>query len=107
MCQRAKSPRKVREKVPAPKPPTGAPCQKPLSICWASSVGFLVPGFSRGAPMGRFQAALGMSSLLERARGTNARPDIRIQATENRLNIETPRQKEWSGETVLTETGPA
>src|ERR1700687_4944471 len=65
MCQRAKSPRKVREKVPAPKPPTGAPCQKPLSIWPASSVGFFVPGFSSGAPMGRFQAALGMSSLAQ------------------------------------------
>src|SRR5580765_2814387 len=62
-CQRAKSPRQVREKVPAPKPPTGAPCQKPSSMWPPSSEVFFVPGFSSGLPMGRFHAAFGISSL--------------------------------------------
>ena len=63
MCQRAKSPRYVRENVPEPKPPTGAPCQYPSSIIWeGSSAGFRPPAFSKGCPMARFHAALGMLS---------------------------------------------
>src|SRR5437867_11963990 len=62
-CQRAKSPRNVLEKVPAPNPPTGAPCQKPSSIWSGSREVFFVPGFSRGFPIGRFHATLGISSL--------------------------------------------
>src|SRR6266404_5583044 len=63
MCQRAKSPRKVREKVPDPKPPTGAPCQKPSSIIPdCASAGLRPPGLSSGWPMPRFHAALGMAS---------------------------------------------
>jgi len=64
MCQRAKSrDRSAKDKVPAPKPADGAPMPKAFVDMAAVALGFFVPGFFQVGPMGRFQAAFGMSSL--------------------------------------------
>src|SRR5450631_1517211 len=64
-CQREKSPRYVREKVPEPKPPTGAPCQYPSSIK-SGNWGLRVPGFGSGTPIPRCQAIFGIASPAHR-----------------------------------------
>src|SRR5215470_3036202 len=94
-CQRAKSPRKVREKVPAPNPPTGAPCQKPSSMWDGSSKVFFVPGFSSVLPIGRFQATLEISSLA-RAKGMKKERDASRRNNPRRKSIKPPDMKRGS-----------
>src|SRR5712691_2812635 len=91
MCHRAKSPRKVREKVPAPNPPTGAPCQKPSSMWPASRAGFFVPALSKGCPMGRFHAALGIFSPPHAVRARVKRMNKRVACRRTYVLMKPPK----------------
>src|SRR6266403_2767045 len=90
MCHRAKSPRYVRENVPAPNPPTGAPCQLPSSM---SVLFFRTPGFGRGCPRGLRHAVFGISSAAQGVGVSAEKKEITASSNGKYLFIGPPKAR--------------